>query len=158
MHDIKRILVAADFSNCSFLALERASELAKATGATLDVVHVCQSFPWIGGEVMVAYTVTLQDQKLEESQRSAAEAELKQFVERARSQGIEIASARVVSGDPRTTILQIAEQEGYDLIAMGTHGRGALAHLLMGSVAEKVVRRSALPVLTVRESREKKAA
>jgi nucleotide-binding universal stress UspA family protein len=75
---------------------------------------------------------------------------MREFVAQAREDGIEIANTRVEQGDPSHTIVTLADSDGYDLIAMGTHGRSGFAHLLLGSVAEKVVRRASCPVLTVR--------
>ncbi|HEY3237295.1 MAG TPA: universal stress protein, partial [Polyangiaceae bacterium] len=57
-----------------------------------------------------------------------------------------------VRGATAHTIVEIAEKDGYDLIAMGTHGRSGFERLLLGSITEKVVRRSTVPVLTVREA------
>ena len=59
------------------------------------------------------------------------------------------ATNRLLSGDPASVILKELEQQKYDLVVIGTHGRGGLAHLLLGSVAEKLVRHSKVPVLTV---------
>jgi nucleotide-binding universal stress UspA family protein len=56
---------------------------------------------------------------------------------------------RLASGDPSTAILDVIEEGGYDLVVMGRHGRGRLEHLFMGSVAEKVSRLAAIPVLTL---------
>ena len=58
----------------------------------------------------------------------------------------------IEAGDPTRTVVEIADQDGYDLIVMGTHGRTGLSHLVLGSVAEQVVRRAKCPVLTVRGS------
>jgi nucleotide-binding universal stress UspA family protein len=59
---------------------------------------------------------------------------------------------RLGSGDAANAILRMAEHESYDLIVMGTHGRTGLSHLVMGSVAEKVVARAPCPVLTIRQN------
>jgi nucleotide-binding universal stress UspA family protein len=77
---------------------------------------------------------------------------MKELVERASSEGIEIADARIVLGNPAAVIVEQAGSGGYDLVVLGTHGRSGLSHALVGSVAEKVVRLSPVPVLTVRHT------
>ena len=75
---------------------------------------------------------------------------LQSFVAHARNSGVRIDTARTLNGEPAHTIVEAAERGDYDLIALGTHGRTGLSHLLLGSVAEKVVRRATRPVMTVR--------
>jgi nucleotide-binding universal stress UspA family protein len=84
----------------------------------------------------------------EELQRAAAEEAAQKAVQ---SAGLERAQIEIVAGNPYLEIVQLAHRENADLIIVGTHGRGPVAHMLLGSVAEKVVRKSPCPVLTVRE-------
>jgi len=147
---LKRILVPVDFSECSRVALRRADELAKAFDAKIDVVHVWQAPAFVSPEAMVG--VTPHGQTLAQLAEQQAQKSLASFVAHAKNSGVRIDSARTLNGDPAPTIVGEAEQGNYDLIAMGTHGRTGLNHLLVGSVAEKVVRRASRPVMTVREA------
>ena len=150
MDKLQRILVGVDFSPGSQAALERAAELAACFAGALDVVHVWNAPPYVAPEALVGFSSGT-SQTLSDVIRSNAERSMKQFVAEARQQGIRIAHARVECGDPARTILELAEEGDYDLIAIGTHGRSGLSHLLAGSVAETVVRRARRPVLTVRQ-------
>lgn len=150
MPPLKKILVPVDFSECSRLALQRADELAKAFDATLDVLHVWQAPAFVSPEAMVG--VTPQGQTLAQLAHQQAEKAMASFVAHAKNAGIRVNSVRTMEGDPPHTITDQAEQGDYDLVAMGTHGRTGLSHLLLGSVAEKVVRRSSRPVMTVRQA------
>jgi nucleotide-binding universal stress UspA family protein len=90
------------------------------------------------------------EQSLIDLVRARAEHELGIFVDELRATGAQIRNARSEPGDAARTIVQVAEKEHYDLVVVGTHGRSGLSRLLVGSVAERVVRHSARPVLTVR--------
>lgn len=150
MNYLRRILVPVDYSACSRSALEHAAMLAKSFNATIDLLYVWEAPAFVAPEAMVGAAGTTQT--LAQLASDQAQAAMREFVTQAREDGIEIANTRVEQGDPAHTIVALAEREGYDLIAMGTHGRSGFAHLLLGSVAEKVVRRSTRPVLTVRSA------
>lgn len=143
---LRHILVPTDFSECSAVAYRYARAMAERFGATLHVLHCVQSpfdQPW-AAEV---YAVSQAD--FDEVARKESDAQLAALVpEGERAQ----VNARLVTkfGPPFLSIIQYAQQEPIDLIVMGTHGRGAVAHLLIGSVAENVVRKAPCPVLTVR--------
>jgi universal stress protein A len=158
MRDLRRILVATDFSAGSWVALERSHQLAQCFGATTDVVHAYFSPPYVAPDVMVGYGAAAANLTLSELVRKEAEQGLEEFVAQAARKGIEISEARAVYGDAASSILQVASEGEYDLIALGTHGRTGLAHILLGSVAEKVLRRADRPVLTVREPSARRAA
>jgi len=142
---IRKVVVGTDFSEASEHALESAVSLAKRLGATVEVVHAYAlpafSLP-IEGAVMTgpAYAAELSD-KLGQ--------QLTELVSRHRASGVPLAGHLRV-GAPDKELLAFAAECGANLIVVGTHGRTGPAHLLMGSVAERVVRHSALPVLTVR--------
>ena len=144
MITLKNILVPSDFSECSDQAVRYGLELARKFDATIHLLHVVQDSatqPWVAeGFAMPLLDVVEQWQKQAEGRLAAAVPP----ADRARS--------RVAStiGSSYPEILRYAEEQGIDLIVMGTHGRGAVGHLLLGSIAEKVVRRSPCPVLTVR--------
>ena len=145
----ERILCPVDLSECSRLALRRADELAKALDAKLDVLHVWTAPVFMAPDVMVG--ATPHGQTLAQHAQQQTEKSMASFVGHARNAGIRIESVRILEGDPAHVIVHEAEQGNYDLIAIGTHGRTGLSHLLLGSIAEKVVRRASRPVLTVRE-------
>ncbi|MCA9597048.1 MAG: universal stress protein [Myxococcales bacterium] len=152
MHQLRKILVPIDFSTCSRVALDRAAELAKSFGASVDLLHVWEAPAFVAPEAMVG--VAGSSQTLSQLAREHAENAMRDFVSAAKEEGVNIGTSFVEQGDAAKTIVELADREGYDLIALGTHGRTGLAHLLLGSVAEKVVRRSSRPVLTVRERAE----
>ena len=149
--DIKSILVPIDFSTNSDRALEYAQLLAKQFGASLHLVHVCE-LPSLGMAAMEAYAITYTDwsRKLGED----AERELVRVV--ARLQGLK-ASTEVLFGNPASCIVTAATTNAADLIVMGTHGHGAVMHVMVGNVAERVVRTAPCPVLTVREPKAAEA-
>ena len=144
MINLKTILVPSDFSDCSDEALRYGLELARRFDAELHLLHVVQdpvTQPWAAeGFSVPLFEVVEQWQK--------------QAVERLRASVPAADQARVtvacVIATPYAEILDYAAANDVDLIVMGTHGRGAVAHLLMGSVAERVVRTAPCPVLTVR--------
>jgi nucleotide-binding universal stress UspA family protein len=122
--------------------------MAEAFGASLRVVHVMEDLlahAW-AAEVYVSSMPQLRDEIEKESrQRLGA---LLTDAERERLR----AETALLAGNPFLEIIRYAKAHDVDLIVMGTHGRGPIAHMLLGSVAEKVVRKSPCPVLTVREA------
>lgn len=144
MITLQNILVPSDFSECSDAAVRYGLELARKFDATLHLLHVVQdpmTMPWAAE----AYAVPMLD-VIEQSQKHAAE-RLKAMVPPADRGRVQVDST---VASPYPEILRYAGHNGIDLIVMGTHGRGGVSHLLLGSIAEKVVRRSPCPVLTVR--------
>jgi nucleotide-binding universal stress UspA family protein len=147
---IHSILVPVDFSGCSSAAVDTALDLARLTGARLTLVNAYGvPVTWLpdGG----AYVPTRPE--LAELERTAL-GELEPVRRRLAEAGVAV-EARAVEGPPAETIVQAAREAGADLIVMGTHGRTGLKHLLLGSVAERVLRTAACPVLTVRGPAEK---
>ena len=143
---LKHILVGTDFSEPSAVALAYGRELARTFSARLHVLHVVQDILSLPGAEFYSASMA----NLQTSTEAAARDQLKAlFTEDDRSQlGVD-AVVHSASNIPRA-IVEYAETAGIDLIVMGTHGRGGLAHALMGSVAERVVRDAPCPVLTVR--------
>lgn len=144
---LKRILVATDFDEAAEVALEYGRELARTFGASLDVLHVADNVVARGlsGEGFLAAYPDLQHEV-----EQAAEQRL---AERISDEDRTMLHARAVvrtSTSPALAIVEYAQAAGIDLIVMGTHGRGAMAHFLMGSVAERVVRMAPCPVLTLK--------
>lgn len=143
--DIKRILVPLDFSTNSRRALDYAHGLARKFDAALHLVHVCE-VPTMMTPALDAYATAYSDW----SQRLGEEAE-SQLVEITASLGDLNVTTEVLFGSPANAIVVAATTNRADLIVMGTHGHGAVMHMLMGNVAERVVRMAPCPVLTVRE-------
>jgi nucleotide-binding universal stress UspA family protein len=149
MPELEKILVPVDFSECSARALALAQTFAERTGGTIDVLHVWRTPTFVPVGVMIV-PESGEQQSLAEVVERAARTEFEAFVKAQREAGIAIANVKMEEGDPWQVISSVAEKHGYGLIVMGTHGRSGLMHVLMGSVAERVVRQSSVPVLTVR--------
>ena len=135
-----RILVPIDFSPYSDAALALATSLARDGGGTLVLAHV-EFIPIsaAGGEYLYAIPEPPTEELLDKLNH-VVPPDSHVMVER-----------RLLSGDPADAIIRLAESENIDLIVMGTHGRRGLSRLLMGSVAEAVVRAAPCPVLTVKQ-------
>jgi len=144
---LKHILVATDFGEASDAALIYGRTLARTFGSRLHVLHVAENIftRGIGGE---AYIAVLPD--LQKDVEDAAQKQLREIVIDNDPDAPPVTPVVLTSNTPAMAIVDYARTEPIDLIVMGTHGRGAIAQLLMGSVAERVVRTAPCPVLTVR--------
>ena len=140
----RKILVPTDFSEHADHALEYAVTLAAQLDATIHLVHSVSVAMAGLPEVGIAYGAMMMETTTKEAQN-----ELDTRVARYRS-CVSLAPVRIEIGDPRDVIDQVAKTIGADLIVMGTHGRRGLRRMLLGSVAETVVRSAPCPVLTVR--------
>jgi nucleotide-binding universal stress UspA family protein len=148
MTGITRILVPTDFSATSDAALTYAKRLAERFDASLHLVHAFEDPFTTAAFAAEAYTTL--PLALREQLVLDAEARLTDRLstdERIRFNG----TAEIVTGTPSAAIVDYARTLGIDLIVMGTHGRGGMAHVLLGSVAERVVRTAHCPVLTLRD-------
>lgn len=143
MLTLTRILCPTDFSDISTRAEAWATALASHYDAGLHLLHVDPPTP-----VMAPYGEIPIDIRLFEDQREQAERDLAAARERARAAGVP-ADAAVRGGYPAREILAVADEMEADLVVIGTHGRGGVEHLLLGSVAEKVVRKARCPVMVV---------
>lgn len=144
MMTLQTILVPSDFSECSDEALSYGLELARRFDASLHLLHVVQdpvTQPWAAE----GFSVPLFD--VAEQWRVEAEARLRAMVPDADRARVTVVS---VLATPHAEILAYAAAHAVDLIVMGTHGRGGVSHMLLGSIAERIVRRAPCPVLTVR--------
>ena len=122
--------------------------MAGAFGASLHVLHVLEDLAahaWTT-EVYVAALPGVH----EEMERQAQE-RLEQVLTPEEQRAAYTAAIVLRSGSPFVEVVRYARDEGVDLIVLGTHGRGAIAHMLLGSVAERVVRKAHCPVMTVRQ-------
>jgi len=145
MIDLKRILTATDFSLASRVALRYAAAFAKAFSAEVILCHVLEKPDFISSLPPVAEGYF--PPNLAEIQEKHARVQCEQVLSET---GLSQARVLLLHGSPAGDITRAAADENVDLIIVGTHGRGAIAHLLLGSVAEKVVRSAPCPVLTVR--------
>jgi nucleotide-binding universal stress UspA family protein len=139
----KRILVPVDGSAPSNAALQEALKFAGTCGSALRLVYVCEPLSYIlaEGPVDLAYAVRRQgEQVLDEAAAKTREA------------GVSAETALIDAEDRRVAaaITEEAGRAGSDLIMMGTHGRRGFEHLVLGSVAEGVLRRATVPVLLLR--------
>jgi nucleotide-binding universal stress UspA family protein len=142
---LKLILVPTDFSVGAEPALRWASTLAEAAGAEIVLLHVLDLVAPALVFTAPEMGVWIDEPMIQEirNQANASIAALAARLPRART--------LIREGNPRSVILEVAKELGADLIVMGTHGRTGLAHVLLGSVAEHVVRYGQRPVLTVRQ-------
>jgi nucleotide-binding universal stress UspA family protein len=143
---VSRILVPVDFSPCSRAALEYALELAEGMGAQIDVLHVSEPSAFIGADALMLIPDASRAGALGESRDDLLH-ELDGFLGSARAR---VRRVRLEPGLPADVIPSVAKDGGYDLVVMGTHGRSGLSRLVVGSVAEAAMRRSPVPVLTLR--------
>ncbi len=145
MTEYKTILVAVDFSDVSAAALKTAVDLAQRLGARIKVVHVVQPQPVpLPLEGSAIYMDEVQTWQVEEAEKSLAK-----FVADHSPTGVATLT-RVRSGVAATEIAQAAMDHDAGMIVLGTHGRTGLKHLLMGSIAESVLRVAPVPVLCVK--------
>ena len=145
MRDFKTILFATDFSECSDYAFEYAFSLAKKCDARLLIVHIISEPVDLRG----FYVPHISFDKLEEEIEAGARKMMEKFC-RTRLKDFTNYETFIVPGIPYDEIIKKGVEKNADLLVMGTHGRAGLDHVLFGSTAEKVVRKSPLPVMTVR--------
>lgn len=136
----QKILVPCDFSSEGSSALEYATKLARETGARLLITHV-QELPLIYGDGIYQYYAFPEPDT----------SEARRLLDDVRPGDPAVAyEHRLLTGDPAARIAEAAEAEHVDLIVMSSHGRSGVRRVLLGSVAESVLRRASCPVLIVR--------
>jgi nucleotide-binding universal stress UspA family protein len=144
---LKKILVATDFSEPADAALAYGRELARTFGASLTVLHIVDN---ILTRAYGAEGVVLADPELQREIETSAQRQVDAALFDEDRKMLGAVGLVITSNSPSAAIVTYARDASVDLIVMGTHGRGAIAQLLMGSVAERVVRLAPCPVLTVR--------
>jgi universal stress protein A len=143
---MKNVMVATDFGEAADAALRHGRELAGRFGATLHLVHVVEtSYAGVGVETYVPVLPDVYGEL-----EGAARRRLNGLIE-SMGNGPHAIPAVLPSAVPSVAIIDYARDHDIDLIVMGTHGRGGLVHLVMGSVAERVVREAPCPVLTIKQ-------
>lgn len=136
-----RILVPTDFSETSQAAVRQGVELARERGAGLILLYVGDALSQVATEFPIGLDASIADAERERLLRVISPADQvavhPEFV--------------MCTGAPAEEIVRCAAEREVDLIVMGTHGRGGVSHLLLGSVAEKVIRTAPCPVLIIRQ-------
>ncbi len=144
---IKKILCPTDFSENAEYALKYALALAAMTKAEVELVRVVEPIAY--PQAYEPFDTQFNAAELAMEIEAAMKKELDERVAALKKE-LPSVTGRLATGSPFLEIIQTARDWGADLIVMGTHGRTGLAHVLMGSVAEKVVRKAPCPVLTVK--------
>ena len=146
MKALQRVLAPVDFSATSSLALDYAEEMARRFDASLHLLHVVTDADVSPGtEAFWGFS----EDSVQRKWVAEATAKLAELCQTDTATSLHVQRA-VEVGAPFVGIVRYARAHEIDLIVMGTHGRGAVQHLLLGSVAEQVVRHAPCPVLTVR--------
>lgn len=144
---IKHVLVATDFSQSSESALQYGRELARTFDATLQVLHVVDiPYAVYAGET---YALALPD--LQREIETGVQQQLEALLSEEDQTTLRATAVVLTAVAKAEAIVACAQANQVDVIVMGTHGRGAVGHLFMGSVAERVVRMATCPVLTVHQ-------
>jgi nucleotide-binding universal stress UspA family protein len=144
MTEFRKILVATDFSTHSERALEAAITLARTYGAPIHLLHAFD----IPLTLVTPYEVAMPNAFLAETRQIAAD-QLAAAEETVRAAGVEV-STQLAEAPAARAIARAAEETRADLIVMGTRGNSGLKHLVLGSVAERTLRRAPCSVLTVK--------
>lgn len=146
MITFKKILCPIDYSDCSAKALRYAAGLALRDSARLYLMHVIDKRIYDYGGPIYEVQPSPDEETIAHLKEKLTESVPKEI-----SGDIEVETI-VTVGVPANEIVSAAEEKGVDIIVMGTHGRTGISHVVMGSVAENVVRKAVCPVLTVRQA------
>ncbi|MDO4997511.1 MAG: universal stress protein [Neisseria sp.] len=148
----KHLLIAVDGSDTSLHALQHACALAKSTGASLTLAHVANP-----AEYMALAPEYLQHASYEEAAVEGGKTVLGKAKEKAAEFGVDALKTHLLvaskgAREMAQELVRYADEQGVDLLVLGTHGRTGLMHLLMGSFAETVIRESHLPLLVLKHA------
>lgn len=143
---VSRILVPVDFSPCSRAALDFAAQLSDQMRAPMDVLYVHEPSSYLGPYALATLPEAGREQEWGKTREDLLR-ELDVFLGAMRNR---VKGVRVELGLPGDVIPDVAKKGEFDLIVMGTHGRGGVQRLVVGSVAETVMRKAPVPVLTLR--------
>lgn len=150
---IQTIIVPVDFSDCSHGVATQAASLARREGARLVLLHVAQPPSGLAEDATIHPSEQHPAMTVRAYLESAARRRLPIYERLIAKEEVTV-ELLVRTGRIAETILEVSEERGADLIVMGTHGRRGLARALLGSVAESVLRRAAVPVLTIRSEHQ----
>jgi nucleotide-binding universal stress UspA family protein len=145
---IRRILVAADYSESSTRAVEYAASVAEQFNSKLEVIHVWDRPQYVSPTATVAHPSGQGRISLADLIAENAERDMQEFLDACQIPASVHLTHHLVGGEPSSQILECSKQ-GYQLLVLGTHGHSGVRHLVLGSVAERVVRLCAIPVITV---------
>jgi nucleotide-binding universal stress UspA family protein len=143
---IRKILLPTDFSEPSRRAVEYAASLAKSLDASVHLIHVLEEPLMVGAARAAAQTTEAREQRYQDGRATLID------VASTLHRPANVVSVEVRTGIAAEEIVRAAIDYGCDLIVMATHGRSGMKHLMMGSVAEKVIRTAPCPVMVVRDS------
>jgi nucleotide-binding universal stress UspA family protein len=146
MFECKKICCAIDFGNPSRAAMEQAAELAKRFDAELTLLHV------LVPQLAAASDVLVSSRGIAALDAEQAQGLLAGWCADAEGRAGRAVRSRLLWGDPAAEVVRHVRDERCDLLVVGTHGRGGVARLLLGSVAEHIARRSPCPVLVARDT------
>lgn len=156
MPKIEKILYATDLSKNSAFAFQYATDLAEKYNALIYILNVIEELPESAKSAIEHY---LSDEQLDkyhnrnEELKKVITARLSTFCENVKKEDpqctFRVASIDVIEGHPVNEILKQSEKEDCDMIIMGTHGQGIISHAILGSVAEKVIRKARIPVVVI---------
>jgi len=149
MVTFKEIVVPTDFSEHSQRAIDYSVEIADKFSSHLTLIYVVE--PLLQAADLTWTTVDFGE--LNKAHKASADNQMKEIVDQ-RIPKDAVVDTAILFGKPSVEILKYAREENADLIVMATHGRGALSHILMGSTAERVVRKAPCPVLTVKHPKQ----
>jgi len=144
---LQKILVGIDFSEHSRVAHRYGMALSQAFDSELLLCHV------VNGPALLSQVPPLGEAYFPPNFLAQEEEQAKQWLSEyaAQASGVQQVRTLLRTGNPFVELITVAREEKADLLIIGTHGRGFLAHMLIGSVAERIVRKAPCPVLTVRE-------
>ena len=156
MPEIEKILYATDLSKNSAFAFQYATDLAEKYNSLIYILNVIEELPESAKSAIEHY---LSDEQLDkynnrnEELKKVITTRLNTFCENVKKEDpqctFRVASVDVIEGHPVNEILKYSEKENCDMIIMGTHGQGIISHALLGSVAEKVIRKARTPVVVI---------
>jgi nucleotide-binding universal stress UspA family protein len=143
---VRRVLVPVDFSDASDAAVQHGKEIAQTYGAEIDLLHVVEEpfYPPAYGPDVTSFPTQEVVERVEEQLAEMAREEI----------GYEHVMVQAATGSPSSEILNYVKENDADLVVMATHGRTGLEHVVLGSVAERVLRQSPVPVFTVKPDRK----
>ncbi len=151
MLPVKKILCPTDFSQPSYRGLEAANQIARYFSAEIFLVHIIPPSHQVPGTNLAGFDITLYVQEMWKNSQKLLEGLSKDRIDSQIS-----CQNFVIEGDPAEQIVAFAVSENVDLIVTATHGWTGWRHLVFGSVAEKVIRHAACPVLTIPKPEEKR--
>lgn len=149
MIEIKNILYPTDFSEYADHARAYVVEMAKAFHSRVLLMHTIQAPSHY--EVAYNYELAINVEEIGERRQKAADAKIAEIADKIRAEGVEVETL-ITLGSAFVDIVSTARTRNTDLIILSTHGWGLVKHVLMGSTAERVVRKAPCPVLTVRKA------